>query len=231
MPGPESDAWLDGFAEDQERLLSCLFGIGDGRIRIDTDPERGSRGGRGTGLIAGTAARVVLDVATGGIASLPSVVSVIAAPVVGPIGAKIIEQVGDSLSKDATDAINTAVKYKKSGEFRDLGTDGGRPGNDVDSEASAPVPSALGTKILTVDDLAAITRWVAEVLGVTEALKPDMIRVKSYQVSLRSADDASTDEFLNSFYADDLERVADALEVGDAGTALTSCCALKRPSR
>ena len=84
MPGPESDAWLDGFAEDQERLLSYLFEIGDGRIRIDTDPGKGPRGARWRGLIAGTAARVALDVATAGITAVPSVVSVIATPAVGP---------------------------------------------------------------------------------------------------------------------------------------------------
>jgi hypothetical protein len=222
MRGPESDAWLDGFAEDQERLLSYLFEIGDGRIRIDTDPGTGPRGGRWPGLIAGTAARVALDVATGGITALPSVVSVIATPAVGPIGAKVIEQVGNSLAKDAADAISTAFKARKDDEHRASGADGGRSGSDEDSEAPASAPSALGTKILTVDDLAAITRWVAEILGVAEALTPDAIRVKSYKVPLRSADDASADEFLNSFYADDLERVADAVEAGDAGAALTA---------
>ena len=55
-----------------------------------------------------------------------------------------------------------------------------------------------------------------------EALEPNAIRVKSYRVSLRSADDVSSDEFLNSFYADDLERVAGAVEAGDVGTALTA---------
>src|SRR5215468_3789183 len=223
MPGPESDAWLDGVEEDQKRLLAYLFEIGDGRIRIDTDPVGGSHGGRGLGLIAGTAARVALDVATGSIASLPSVISLIAAPTVGPAAAKVIEKVGDSLAKDASDTINTAIKAKK-GEDKDRAADfdGDRPGSDEDSEASASPPSALGTKVLTVDDLAAITRWVAESLDVAEALEPNAIRIKSYQVSLRSADDVSTDELLNSFYADDLERVADAVEAGDVGTALTA---------
>ena len=223
MPGPESDAWLDGFEEDQERLLAYLFEIGDGRIRVDTDPVGESRGGRRLGLIAGTAARVALDVAAGGIASLPSVLSLVAAPTAGPIAAKVIEKVGDSLAKDATDTISAAVKAKK-GDDKDRAadSDGDRSGSYEDSEASASPPSALGAKVLTVDDLVAITRWVAETLGVAEALKPNAIRVKSYQVSLRSADDVSTDEFLNSFYADDLERVADAVEAGDVGTALTT---------
>jgi AAA domain len=223
MPGPESDAWLDGFEEDQRRLLAYLFEIGDGRIRIDTNSAGGPRSGRGLGLIAGTAARVALDVATGGIASLPSVISLAAAPTVGPIAAKVIEKLGDSLAQDATNTIDTVVKAKKDDDkTRASDSEGDRSGRDEDSEASASPPYALGTKVLTVDDLAAITRWVAETLGVAGALKPDAIRVKSYQVSLSSADDVSTDEFLNSFYADDLERVANAVEAGDAGTALTA---------
>jgi hypothetical protein len=57
---------------------------------------------------------------------------------------------------------------------------------------------------------------------VAEALEPDAIRVKSVKVPLRSAGDVSADEFLNSFYADDLERVAGAAEAGDVGAALNS---------
>lgn len=61
---------------------------------------------------------------------------------------------------------------------------------------------------------------MAEQLGVAEVLRPNAIRVKSYLVSAKHADDSSGDVFLNSFYADDLERVANALEAGQAGTAL-----------
>ncbi|KPC86871.1 hypothetical protein ADL35_09570, partial [Streptomyces sp. NRRL WC-3753] len=57
-------------------------------------------------------------------------------------------------------------------------------------------------------------------LGVAVALRPDAIRVKSYQVVARHADESSGDIFLNSFYADDLEQVADAVAAGGAGTAL-----------
>ncbi|GFE18071.1 hypothetical protein Sgleb_61180 [Streptomyces glebosus] len=61
---------------------------------------------------------------------------------------------------------------------------------------------------------------MAEQPGVAGALRPNAIRVKSYLVSAKHADDSSGDVFLNSFYADDLERVADAVEAGQAGTAL-----------
>ncbi len=209
-PGLDSDAWLSGFEVDQERLLDYLFEIGDGKIPIEYGGA-GSAGGRGLGLVAGTAARVALDVVTGGISALPSVISAVAAPAVGPIASKVIEKIGDSLAHDANDAITGTVKEKLTKGTHHEKVDGGR---------TASPPSALGEKVLTVDDLAAITRWVAETLGVAEALRPDSIRVKRYQVPLRAVDDVSTDDFLNSFYADDLALVADAVAEGKSSEAL-----------
>jgi hypothetical protein len=199
-PGPDDAEWLSGFELDQQRLLDYLFEIGDGKIAIDN-----TGGGRGLGLVAGTAARVALDVVTGGISALPGVISAVAAPAVGPIAAKVIEKVGDALAHDATDSISGKVKEKLK--------------KDPDGEALAP--AALGTKVLTVDDLAAITRWVAETLGVADALQPDKIRVKRYQVPTRAVDDVSTDDFLNSFYVDDLARVGEALANGKSSGPLT----------
>jgi hypothetical protein len=200
-PGPDNATWLSGFEIDQERLLDYLFEIGDGKIAIE---HAASSGGRGLGLVAGTVARVALDVVTGGISALPSVISAVAAPAVGPIASKVIEKIGDSLAHDANDAITGKVKEKLE-----------KDGDHENVEDEAAPPSALGVKVLTVDDRAAITRWVAETLDVAEALQPDSIRVKSYQVPARAVDDVSTDDFLNSFYVDDLVRVADAVTVGN----------------
>src|SRR5262249_12962053 len=69
-PGPDSDTWLSGFALDQLRLLGYLFEIGDGRIPIEHAAGGTSGDGRALGLVAGTAARVALDVVTGGISAL-----------------------------------------------------------------------------------------------------------------------------------------------------------------
>jgi hypothetical protein len=100
-----------------------------------------------------------------------------------------------------------------------LGSGEVEEGEQHEAEPEGPPPE-VGTKVLDVFDLAAITRWVTEQLGVAEALTPDAIRIKSYQVAARHADEAGGDVFLNSFYADDLERVAGVLETGRAGTAL-----------
>ncbi|MDT8913589.1 AAA domain-containing protein [Amycolatopsis sp. PS_44_ISF1] len=204
LPGPGSPEWLTGFEADESRLMDYLFEIGDGKIAVEPS------GGKPTGLIAGTAARVALDIVTGGISALPAVIGMVAAPAVGSIAAKVIEKVGDAFAKDSNDSIGAVVKEKK--EKREQERKSEIDGQDA--------PVALGGKVLTVDDLAAITRWVAETLGIAEVLRPDSIRVKSTQIPARSANEVASDDFLNSFYADDLERVAKAVEDKDIGPAL-----------
>jgi hypothetical protein len=155
----------------------------------------------------------------GGIASVPPVISSAAALAAGPAAAKAAAGVGGAVADDAAGMTGTAVQ---GGGDSAVGSGGDHRGSDEDGAALAPALPAVGTKVLEVDDLAAITRWVAETLGVAEALKPDAIRVKSYLIPLRAAGDASADEFLNSFYADDLERVAGAVGAGNAGAALAA---------
>jgi hypothetical protein len=74
---------------------------------------------------------------------------------------------------------------------------------------------------LHVGDLMWMVELAGELLGVAEALRPGEIRVHSVAVSRRKAMDEQSD-FLNSFYAEDLRRVADAVAAGDAGRAITT---------
>ncbi|NKY87624.1 DEAD/DEAH box helicase [Nocardia veterana] len=215
-PGPGSDRWLDGFDDDQKRLLEYIFQIGDGKVTVEAGSAATARRGKGLGLVAGTAARVALDVATGGISALPAVAGLALTPVIGAIGSKVVEKVGDSLAKDATETISKAVKEKISRQEDDDSTSVQAASGDSEEKP----PSELSAKVLGVTDLAAITRWVAETMGVEEALQPNSIRVKSRQVKVK--DSGSTDEFLNSFFAEDLQRVADAVTTGDVGEVLSS---------
>jgi hypothetical protein len=59
----------------------------------------------------------------------------------------------------------------------------------------------------------------ADVDGVLDA---DEIRVRSDEVRVAATLDADSHDFLNSFFIEDLSEVADALETGDAGAALTA---------
>ncbi|MFF2087495.1 DEAD/DEAH box helicase [Nocardia sp. NPDC058176] len=205
-PGPGAENWLDGFADQQERMRQVLFGIGDGRIPIENG-EVGSRGGRAVRLVAGVAARIAFDVGIGGLASLPGLVGSAIESRFGATASTVSESVTEALTDDAIETLE---------ERRDS------RGDEADSAATSArkTEESLGTKVLELDDLAAVTRWVAEELGVEEVLAPSRIWVKCYTVPRRRADEVSGDEFLNSFYVADLERVATEVDEGNVGAAL-----------
>lgn len=70
--------------------------------------------------------------------------------------------------------------------------------------------------------LHALVRLAVEQLGVADALAPAAaLRVHSDRVGRKRAHDAQAD-FLNSFYVDDLARIADAVAGGDCGPALAA---------
>src|SRR5207247_3028536 len=74
---------------------------------------------------------------------------------------------------------------------------------------------------LDAGDLVSMVELAAELLGVGAALRPDEIRVHSVAVSRRKAMDEQSD-FLNSFYTEDLRRIAVAVATDDAGLALST---------
>ncbi|MFJ8536532.1 DEAD/DEAH box helicase [Streptomyces sp. NPDC093591] len=222
-PGPHSDEWLTGFDEDSTHLLQRLLDLGDGRVEVDRRPVPvpgavSSQSQSGLGPVAGLMSRLVVGAAAGAVGAGLG-------PVAGAVAAKVIEQVGGDLIDSAAARFTDRTRGDRaaSGQGPDSGaaeeTEEAEESEQRGAEPEGPPPE-VGTKVLDVYDLAAITRWVAEQLGVAETLLPDAIRVKSYQVAARHADDAGGDVFLNSFYADDLERVAGVLEAGQAGTAL-----------
>ncbi|WP_126640883.1 DEAD/DEAH box helicase [Embleya hyalina] len=208
-PGPQHGQWLAGFDEYGTQLLQRLLDLGDGKIDVDPRPVAGSPSAPSAlGPVAGLMSRLVVGAAKAGLGAAAGAVGGGPGPVAGALAAQVIEQVGG-------ESIDAAAS-----RFGD-GTDGDGAASDGDTrEESEGPPAEVGTKVLDVYDLAAVTRWVAEQLGVAAALRPDAIRIKSYQVSARHADEAGGDTFLNSFYADDLERVANVLGSGTAGTAL-----------
>jgi hypothetical protein len=97
----------------------------------------------------------------------------------------------------------------------------GRPAADR-PEALPGEPADLKLRPLRGQDLRRFAARLADRLGVTEALRPRGLRVRAYLVEAERADEQTVPSFLNSFYADDLARVAAALADGDAGAGLTA---------
>ncbi|MFD9814048.1 DEAD/DEAH box helicase [Streptomyces sp. NPDC059080] len=234
-PGPHDDRWLSGFDEQSTGLLERLLELGDGKIGVERRPSPGQEPPASElGPVAGLMSRLAVSAAKGGLGAAAAAAGTALGPVAGAITGKVIEEVGGALIDSAAARLTdrntgrTTPPAEEPESSDEEGTEEGEAGESAGQSApdtepgSAPEepPAQVGTKVLDVYDLAAVTRWVAEQLSIADALTPNAIRVKSVQVSARNADEAVGDVFLNSFYADDLDRVADALEAGQAGTAL-----------
>ncbi|WP_311669704.1 DEAD/DEAH box helicase [Streptomyces chisholmiae] len=227
-PGPHSDQWLTTFDRDSTLLLQRLLELGDGRIEVDREPAADSGSSpSGLGRVAGLTSRLVVSAAKGGLDAAAGAVGAGLGPLAGAVAAKVVDEVGgdliDAAAARLTDRPRDGVAAGQGRDGPDAeeseGTaEEGRTERD-EAEPAGPPPE-VGTKVLDGHDLSAVTRWVAEQLGVAEVLQPTRIQVRSYQVAAKHADEAGGDGFLNSFYADDLERVAGVVEAGQAGTAL-----------
>ena len=90
------------------------------------------------------------------------------------------------------------------------------------AEALPGEPADPELRPLRGEDLRRFAARLAGRLGVTEALRPRGLRVRAYLVDADRADEQTAPSFLNSFYADDLARVAAALADGDVGAGLTA---------
>ncbi|MFD0398908.1 AAA domain-containing protein [Kitasatospora sp. NPDC127121] len=238
-PGPADPAWLDGFEKDSELCVSTLLELGDGRLPV-VEQRRGAGGapsgpGSALGAIAGVAVDVVLGAAVGGIAST---VGTVAGAALGSITQAVAEtltgsaanSLADRVSSRVSDHVTQRVEGALDGALHPAGgadSDALHSGDDADaaeeaqeSDPTSDLPVPLGLKPLDVRDLAAVTRWVAEQLGIAEALRPDAVRVKSYTVRESQSAESDQSDFLNSFIAADLEQVTAALAEGRSGRAL-----------
>jgi hypothetical protein len=130
----------------------------------------------------------------------------------GPIGIGLTA-VASNAAKSLTDSAvgRRADKIADSQGARERGDAAG--GTDV---------TRLDLTAITGEDLHAFISWLADQLGVTECLQPRDVRVRSRQVKIDSDEEGKADPFLNSFLADDLKLVTQALRAGNAGRALAS---------
>ncbi|MFJ4781310.1 DEAD/DEAH box helicase [Streptomyces sp. NPDC088762] len=92
------------------------------------------------------------------------------------------------------------------------GTEGGEDGDDI----------PIGTGVVSAKHLLEFTGELAGAWGVSGALNPADVRVRSIAVRLDHSGEADQQDFLNSFIAADLDRVAHALGRQDPGPALAA---------
>ncbi|MGF6465129.1 AAA domain-containing protein [Paraburkholderia youngii] len=73
---------------------------------------------------------------------------------------------------------------------------------------------------ISLADIAALSAWLLTELGIVAPRIADNTRICSRRVLKRYAFDPESADFLNSFFIDDLKRVASQVQKGDAGAAL-----------
>jgi hypothetical protein len=80
----------------------------------------------------------------------------------------------------------------------------------------------VGDRVLDMALLEHCVAAAAATAGINGVLEADEIRVRTDEVHVAATLDADSHDFLNSFFIRDLSDIADALETGDAGEALTA---------
>ncbi|MHC3814727.1 DEAD/DEAH box helicase [Streptomyces sp. DT9] len=201
-PGPGAQGWLDGFEAEADACEGVVLGVGDGKVTI-ADTASGRRQRPFAGLLCEIT--------------------------VGAVGGALNAALGPVLGDLAVGAVSGAVDAVTNGGARrtagraDNGALDESPldeGDAADAEGGDEAPPRLGEKPLTVRDLSAVTRWVAEQFGVTDDLRPETIRGQCKSVSRRKAGRSGGSDFLNSFIAADLGLVAGSLGKDEPGAAL-----------
>ncbi|MFF9567297.1 DEAD/DEAH box helicase [Streptomyces sp. NPDC014685] len=205
-PGPGAQGWLDGFEAEADACEGVVLGVGDGKVTI-ADTASGRRRRPFAGLLCEITAGAV-----GG------ALNAVLGPVLGDLAAGALS--------GAVSAVADGDAGRSTGRSAGRGDDGALDegpldeGDAADAADGGEAPPRLGEKPLTVRDLSAVTRWVAEQFGVTDDLRPETIRVQCRSVSRRKAGRSGGSDFLNSFIAADLGLVADGLGKDEPGPAL-----------
>ncbi|MFJ3728391.1 hypothetical protein ACIPYQ_38295 [Streptomyces sp. NPDC090045] len=103
-----------------------------------------------------------------------------------------------------------------------LGGPPATPSSPVERQGDEEEESPVGQGPVTAARLLEFMEELAEAWGVSVALNPAGLRVRSIPVRLDHAGDTDQQDFLNSFIAADLDRVAGALAQGDPGPGLAN---------
>jgi hypothetical protein len=89
-------------------------------------------------------------------------------------------------------------------------------------ELQAAIEELAGDRVLDTALLTACVDAVIKAANVGGVLEADEIRIRTDEVPATVALEPNDHDFLNSFFAEDLATVAEALDAGNAGSALTT---------
>lgn len=226
-PGPSTPGWLDGFEELDDafggaidELTATAIPYGPTAPAAGTAYERwpGAEGAAGAPGAAGGGWQRLLAEILGGAA-------------VGAVGALFGEVAGAALQGAAEPLVRRAADWVAARRPAEEqvesgwpdGTEGVPEGASTDGpDTPAEYGAGAGPRSLGFADLVALTAQIADLCGVQDHLRPQVVRVRSRLVHRPrdpQAKVAAAAPFLNSLFPPDLARVSAAVGKG-IGSAL-----------
>lgn len=197
-------AWAIGRAVANPGALSLAgFDQDAQRYGDDLGILAGSGPGAAIWLLAASMRAAVPDAVAEGV---KAAVNVVLAPVAGPLAAAGAALAAGTAGKMADAVLSGTPKRAPS----------------VPHEPAQQEPARLNLNPLRGSDMHRFVAQLAARLTVDDILRPRRVRVRSYQVDAARAEDQTEHSFLNSFYADDLARVARAFTAGGVGRGLAA---------
>ncbi|MYX17705.1 hypothetical protein GTY67_30630 [Streptomyces sp. SID8374] len=211
-PGPSAPDWLDGFEDLDEAFATAVdeltaTTIPYGSAAPSPDPTYGQRPGRGPGAGAradranwqGLLGEILGGAAVGAVQAL-----------FGEVAGAAVQGAAEPLVRRAA---GWAAARRAAGDEEEPGNpEGGRGAPErAPGDSSEAYQAGSGPRALALADLVALTAQIADLCGVQDHLRPQVIRVRSRLVH-RPRDPktkvAAAAPFLNSLLPPDLARVA-----------------------
>ncbi|GAA3374045.1 ATP-binding protein [Streptomyces racemochromogenes] len=224
-PGPSAPGWLDGFEELDDAFGTAIDELTATAIPYGpTSPTAGTAYERWSGSVAGPGAPAG---ASGG-SWQRLLAEILGGAAVGAVGALFGEVAGAALQGAAEPLVRRAADWvaarrpaeEQPQPGRPDGTRGVHEGSSADGpdmSTEADYEAGAGARALGFADLVALTAQIADLCGVRDYLRPQVVRVRSRLVQRPRDPQAkvtASAPFLNSLLPPDLARVSAAIGKG-----------------
>ncbi|TNC25085.1 DEAD/DEAH box helicase [Amycolatopsis alkalitolerans] len=216
-PGPEAPGWLERFRSEEESFITALNRL------VPPKPDRLGSAGNGRAATAGNTVLgqvkgAAIDAVSTGAKAAGDAVEVTTRAALTTVAGPIIGGIAGAAAGTFVEKLLTPPPSKSESKPEAAATA---------RDQQKPEQPSSGPPRMTPQLVHAFVTRLGQAFGVTELLKIDGVRVKCVQIHKRAADEASEQNFLNSFITDDLLRIEDAVRGGDVGAGIDSYLADK----
>ncbi|MFF0489911.1 DEAD/DEAH box helicase [Nocardia sp. NPDC004068] len=195
QPGPKDPKWLNGFSDDARAFAAALDQLAPPRPEEKGAPR--SVLGRTAAAAKGRARPAAVDAVAKGAGTAAGAAAIAGATA---LGGPVLGGIAGAL---ASTFVEKMLAYKPPAAGSP------EPGNETENAFR-----------FTARSLHELVKDLSGGLDIAESLGVSGVRVKCVQVSARYADEANDQGFLNSYIAEDLARIENALREDNVGPAL-----------